>query len=445
MTGPPNVSFVERFECIGVLYCAGTSDLLPVLLCGDFNSVPNSPLLHFLTKSNLNYSDLSAVGVAGYFEGGLKSRAIPTPLLPQEMCIGQDSMYRRQGGGGGGGGGGERSRQGGGRVDKEGEKHGETASKRSLENLPTQGNQVLGNSCIESGGGVGVATTDQSKKPTGKDLNDVGFKSSVNQVTGQSEFTATDMEIGSEDVRSTRSTRSIRGARSRGGSSGGRGANFSEGRSLLGSSSTTKRGRGLEPPPSSSDYLSIDDVKSTPGPSDASSLDDFVVDPPPASACGGGAVSAEPSGCGSRPTENGNCDSLESSMSSVTGNRMDTSRGKPGKAGQRTNSQRKPRVGTVEKPKLTHPFKLMSSYPISKSCPSIITTYHQCAFEAVDYIFFSPIACSTDGAEKRLTGFNLLKRKVLPSTHTLLDLGPQPHQFLSSDHLLLQATFQFSW
>ena len=85
---------------------------------------------------------------------------------------------------------------------------------------------------------------------------------------------------------------------------------------------------------------------------------------------------------------------------------------------------------------ITHPFKFVTAYPQSRiSTPSTVTTFHQSAFETVDYIFFTP-------PTKKRAGFHLLSRKALPSTHVLLDLGPQPHRYLSSDHLLLQVCFQ---
>ena len=85
---------------------------------------------------------------------------------------------------------------------------------------------------------------------------------------------------------------------------------------------------------------------------------------------------------------------------------------------------------------ITHPFKFITAYPQSRlSTPSTVTTFHQSAFETVDYIFYTP-------PTKKRAGFHLLSRKALPSTHVLLDLGPQPHRYLSSDHLLLQACFQ---
>ena len=91
---------------------------------------------------------------------------------------------------------------------------------------------------------------------------------------------------------------------------------------------------------------------------------------------------------------------------------------------------------------ITHPFSFVSAYPHSTHAPSTVTTYHQHAFETVDYIYFTPLNNSAGSMGK---GFHLLGRKVLPSAHTMLNMGPMPHQFLSSDHLLLHATFQFFW
>ena len=85
---------------------------------------------------------------------------------------------------------------------------------------------------------------------------------------------------------------------------------------------------------------------------------------------------------------------------------------------------------------ITHPFKFVTAYPQSRvSTPSTVTTFHQSAFETVDYVFYTP-------PTKKKAGFHLLSRKALPSTHVLLDLGPQPHRYLSSDHLPLQVNFQ---
>ena len=72
---------------------AGSGGLLPIVLCGDLNSTPNSPLVDFITSSFLNYSKMSATEIAGYHHDKGRSRVIPTPLLPPSMNIGPNCMY----------------------------------------------------------------------------------------------------------------------------------------------------------------------------------------------------------------------------------------------------------------------------------------------------------------------------------------------------------------
>lgn len=404
------------------MYVLGTNDHLPILICGDLNSTPNSPLLKLLTKARLNYSHLSALVIAGYYEGGAKSRVIPIPLLPPEMNIGLHCTYNRQ----------QRgdidataeSRTGGSTIESTGHKESYKTDHKTSKNKDADAQKS--SDCINR----------NTKKPT---------------PTIHSEFTPSDVDVSGS--RPVRSTRSIRGAKSKG-RMAYNGVNMSEICSLMGSSSTTKRGRGEQ---SSLDYLSADDwraVKSTP--SRGSSVDDNVMEGNER-----GGVMMQDVSCSNTPggrqsrasgTEDSAMESLESSISSISKqSRSGTSKMDDTSCSHTTDStsgQLKPTGAGDSGQKecvLTHPFKLVPAYPISKSQPATVTTYHQCAFETVDYILFSPIACRTSSDIKRLSGFNLLKRKVLPSTHTLLDLGPQPHQFLSSDHLLLQATFQLSW
>ena len=71
-------------------------DLLPCILCGDFNSLPNSPMLQLLLEGMLDYSSLSAWSVSGYRRSANKYRPIPVPLLPQSLGIGQDCSYSRK-------------------------------------------------------------------------------------------------------------------------------------------------------------------------------------------------------------------------------------------------------------------------------------------------------------------------------------------------------------
>ena len=73
-----------------------TGDLLPCILCGDFNSLPNSPMLQLLLEGMLDYSSLSAWSVSGYRRSANKYRPIPVPLLPRSLGIGQDCSYSRK-------------------------------------------------------------------------------------------------------------------------------------------------------------------------------------------------------------------------------------------------------------------------------------------------------------------------------------------------------------
>lgn len=350
-----------------------------MLVCGDFNSTPNSPLLKFLIDANLDYSNLSAVVIAGYFEGGSRKRAIPVPLLPTTMNIGLDCTY-----------------------------------------------DVL----LVDNSGDGMVAMDTSSSQAGKN----GGRSAKQgaKVTQSSEFVSTDSDVDSES-KPTRTTRSIRGAKGKGRMGYGT-VNLGDFPSLLGSA--TKRGCCEE-------SNQAEDMRV---PSRASSMGDSVLGEGEGAA--GREASSRSSGLGSRSRascaeDSAGGESLESSMNSTMTKITRNSCGSRTEgAGDHSSKRNNP---VAQNSVLTHRFKLVPAYPISKNQPSTVTTYHQCAFETVDYIFFSPIACRTSGTKKNLTGFNLLKRKVLPSTHTLLDLGPQPHQFLSSDHLMLQATFQFSW
>ena len=80
------------------LHKVASSDgsLLPCVLCGDFNSLPNSPMLEFLLNGKLDTSDLSAWNVSGYKRSSLKERLIPIPLLPENIGISQNCTYRTQ-------------------------------------------------------------------------------------------------------------------------------------------------------------------------------------------------------------------------------------------------------------------------------------------------------------------------------------------------------------
>lgn len=75
--------------------CSSSGDLIPCILCGDFNSLPNSPFLRFLLEGHLDLTDLSASSVAGYKHSKGKNRQIPLPILPRDMGIGLSCTYNQ--------------------------------------------------------------------------------------------------------------------------------------------------------------------------------------------------------------------------------------------------------------------------------------------------------------------------------------------------------------
>ncbi|XP_032818945.1 protein angel homolog 2 [Petromyzon marinus] len=67
---------------------------LPVLLCGDFNSVPGSPLYHFLRHGYLHYHGLPAWKVSGQQEVyQTNHRLLQAPLWPQTLGVSPFCQY----------------------------------------------------------------------------------------------------------------------------------------------------------------------------------------------------------------------------------------------------------------------------------------------------------------------------------------------------------------
>ena len=141
------------------------------------------------------------------------------------------------------------------------------------------------------------------------------------------------------------------------------------------------------------------------------------------------------------------------------------------------------REGGSPVPVLSHSFTFSSAYPhpSPSTPPSTVTTYHSSGFETVDYIYFTsssthplssssthpassssthpPSSSSTHSPSQPVSGttspqtrgrgrgggragFRLLGRRDLISAERLLQLGPQPHHLLPSDHLWLLASLQ---
>ena len=379
--------------CTSCFSSVGSGGLLPIVLCGDFNCKPNSPMLDFITSSFLNYSNMSAADIAGYSSKRGQSRVIPYPLLPQSMNIGPNCMY----------------------VENE---------------AP----------CIDLTVSNGVEAKGSSSTGTTKNATPSDKKTGEVSTTGLSQQEASSPSVGANDFVESQNlnfkdgldggqsqkryvkARSARGAKARGMSYSG--VKISDFKSLLGSKSAT-------------------DISTAVNGRDTSS-------------CGGHApnrtkLSGSPTvdDDGSNATEDDSdmewerekcqLDSSQSNVSTSAEGRTESrsnTEGGGSAVGHLSRSEPKRRAQCHMHGLITHPFKFITAYPQSRnSTPSTVTTFHQSAFETVDYIFFTP-------PTKRRAGFHLLSRKALPSTHVLLDLGPQPHRFLSSDHLLLQACFQ---
>lgn len=64
-----------------------------VILCGDFNSTPFSPLFHFVTYAQLFYRDLPRQAVSGQDTGNCRPNYLPVPLLPHNLRINQNCTY----------------------------------------------------------------------------------------------------------------------------------------------------------------------------------------------------------------------------------------------------------------------------------------------------------------------------------------------------------------
>ena len=73
----------------------------PIILCGDLNSLPFSPLYHFLVAGQLEYNTRTPAVISGQLtpsqtRRGLSSRRVRTPLLPWEFGVTADCQWREQ-------------------------------------------------------------------------------------------------------------------------------------------------------------------------------------------------------------------------------------------------------------------------------------------------------------------------------------------------------------
>ncbi|NWQ73234.1 ANGE2 protein, partial [Columbina picui] len=65
----------------------------PIILCGDFNSVPGSPLYRFIKEGKLNYEGLAIGKVSGQEQFPRGQRILPIPIWPKKLGISQNCVY----------------------------------------------------------------------------------------------------------------------------------------------------------------------------------------------------------------------------------------------------------------------------------------------------------------------------------------------------------------
>uniref|UniRef100_A0A8C5PCK7 Angel homolog 2 n=1 Tax=Leptobrachium leishanense TaxID=445787 RepID=A0A8C5PCK7_9ANUR len=69
------------------------SSVCPIILCGDFNSVPGSPLYSFIREGMLNYEGMPIGEVSGQQESSSGRRPLSFPIWPGTLGISQDCVY----------------------------------------------------------------------------------------------------------------------------------------------------------------------------------------------------------------------------------------------------------------------------------------------------------------------------------------------------------------
>ena len=369
---------------------AGSGGLLPIVLCGDLNSTPNSPLVDFITSSFLNYSKMSATEIAGYHHDKGRSRVIPTPLLPPSMNIGPNCMYTT-------------------------EQETDTANATSSNGIDVARATTTRNNVLPEKERKQVSSLDLSSRE-----GNSAAVANKGQTTTGGEFVQSQNENFKDSSGETQSlrrysirARSARGAKARGMSYSG--VKMSNSPSLLRGGKSSK----VSPPPL--------DVQSVPSSSGLQTPDHTKAPNSPTESGMHSCTEESDMEWEKEKTRNTQKSSSEGTVDSQTSLA-------PG--AQLNRSEQRKKAQCHMEGLITHPFKFVTAYPQSRvSTPSTVTTFHQSAFETVDYIFYTP-------PTKKKAGFHLLSRKALPSTHVLLDLGPQPHRYLSSDHLPLQVNFQ---
>ncbi|KAF4798640.1 Protein angel 2 [Turdus rufiventris] len=65
----------------------------PIIICGDFNSVPGSPLYRFIKEGKLNYEGLAIGKVSGQEQFPRGQRILSIPIWPKKLGISQNCIY----------------------------------------------------------------------------------------------------------------------------------------------------------------------------------------------------------------------------------------------------------------------------------------------------------------------------------------------------------------
>ncbi|XP_076404317.1 protein angel homolog 2 isoform X2 [Peromyscus maniculatus bairdii] len=68
----------------------------PIIMCGDFNSVPGSPLYSFIKEGKLNYEGLAIGKVSGQEQSSRGQRILSIPIWPPNLGISQNCVYEAQ-------------------------------------------------------------------------------------------------------------------------------------------------------------------------------------------------------------------------------------------------------------------------------------------------------------------------------------------------------------
>nr|XP_025042184.1 protein angel homolog 2 isoform X2 [Pelodiscus sinensis] len=68
----------------------------PIIICGDFNSVPGSPLYSFIKEGKLNYEGLPIGKVSGQEQVPRGQRILTIPIWPPSLGISQSCLYEVQ-------------------------------------------------------------------------------------------------------------------------------------------------------------------------------------------------------------------------------------------------------------------------------------------------------------------------------------------------------------